>query len=169
MIDWRGFRRRLKEFSDGDHRGTSPETFATWFCSLYDTYMRLGGDFLTLGPVLTANVPLMQNVLLASMYGGFSETRPYRYNWMITCGDAVRAYWTGAVLTPVPFPGGITISNVVTNPGLFPTTNIYEAYSVDPFLDTLISNMQIHLSTLQGLIIAQVGPVTSPFTWVGYQ
>lgn len=168
MVNWQFFRSQLQAYALRDHRGTTVESFVPWFVQLYDTTMRSGGDILTRGPVLVGNISVMQSVLLAGMYSGFSQTQLGAYNWMETCGNAVKAYWTAAPLALIPGIVGLPLVNTVTNPGFFPTTNIYTAYSVDTFINVLVGNMQLHLTTLEGLIISQVGPITSPFKWIGY-
>lgn len=167
-ISWPAFENSIRSYARGDQRGKTVYSFASWFTALYDTTMRSGGDSITQGPVLVGNVAAMQSVLISGMQSGFAATQLGQYNWMLTCGAAVQAYWTGAQLALIPGPWGLPVSNMVVSPGVFPPTNTYIAYSIDPFITTLVANMRAHLATLQGVVVSVVGFTVIPFPWIGY-
>ena len=162
----------------------SLDDFASKIVTEYDAAVKRGTDLLNAVPIQKGNTEAMKSVLVGILTGNSAmqsgQTDIGKY------GPAFQAYWTGAVgaLFPppaIPAPGTMqniaSTQHIIVNPGSWslkiPTP---PTLSTKTFVDLLALGAQVHLTTVQGLIITNslypTAPAPTPgpgvVNWTGY-
>ena len=138
------------------------QDFAKKLTDEYDLLIRRGFQTINNIPLQTPNKPLMLTLMNVACLTSLTK-RSGKHNFIDDIGKAVLGYWTGATLVvgiPPIIPASFAVSNISTtsafviNPGIWkPVGPINPTDDSSVFLDRLISSMQTHLTTIQGLYI----------------
>lgn len=148
----------------------SIDDFASAIVREYDSMIKRGTDLLNAVPIQKGNTEAMKSLLVAILNSnnviqqGQIDIGKY--------GPAFQAYWTGAIgaLFPppaIPAPGTIqniaSNTHVIANPGSW-TLKIPmpPTLSTKTFIDILALAAQVHLTTVQGLIVTTSLYPTAP-------
>lgn len=161
------------------------QDFAKKLTDEYDLLIRRGFQTINNIPLQTPNKPLMLTLMNVACLTSLTK-RSGKHNFIDDIGKAVLGYWTGATLVvgiPPVIPASFAVSNISTtsafviNPGIWkPVGPINPTDDSSVFLDRLISSMQTHLTTIQGLYITislypgfpQVPPAPGVRTFKGF-
>lgn len=173
MIDWNSFKNPMRSYFRS-LSASNTEDVAEIISSYYDSTVRRGGELVANNFVTKGNRELLKSQIQYTLIRGLSVKQGI-YNSLLEISRGFVSYWTGAQLSTVsPPPGAIAVvSNIVTNPGIeqgIPTSFVND---YDSWLDLFISVAEIHLSTMQGQMVAlyptPTGPVPITIPWIGYK
>jgi hypothetical protein len=151
--------------------------FANYLALEYENALRRGGDRLNGVPILRGNRQLFVSIFLAGLTKG-QNTISDSFNILAELSKALKAYWTGAQLAPlpnptlkpagwpmtIPAPGSIQNiapgipPNIVSNPGqpnpnppkVAPTDKFNQNTNV--FVNPFVNLAKQHLNTVGGVL-----------------
>ena len=158
--------------------------FAQKITSEYDMCIRRGLQTVNNIPIQTPNVALMQTLVTLACTTAIAKQKG-KHTFADDIGKGVLGYWTGGTLVTgippiIPAPGSMlnitSTAAMVTTPGTWtPVGPLSPTDDSGVFLDRLISSMQVHLTTIQGMYMTMslypgAPPVTAPgvLTWTGF-
>jgi hypothetical protein len=163
----------------------NPDVFAKFFTKKYDECIKSGKDVITNNSISKGNKEFMEILLGNWLFSaiGMPTTKAYDL-YFNAFGNAVMAYWAGAILnktlTPLlPAPGSIqnigVVENMVISGGTWPQTVIPPMKNPETFIKTFVTLAKIHLTTILGQCtttsiyppLATTGP--GIIQWVGYK
>lgn len=155
-MPWGSFKSAMAGVMSNWTYGQSMDGWAAKLTSEYDKAVKSGKSNVTSIPLQMGQTSAMQALLTSEL---MSQQQSNSQNLIAICGPAVIAYWTGAMLQPIPpgppCPG--TISNVsvivapVTNPGSWSPVPSPPCDDVNIWLDEFITCAKQHMLTVSGL------------------
>jgi putative chitinase len=164
-MSWDIFKQNILRYSNNPDTLKDTDKVAEIWTTEYDAAVKRGYDSVNFIAVKTGNVELMKPLLKLALDKGLSSKQPY--DLVGAMGDAVRAYWTGAVLNEfpipiIPAPGSVSnisvVSNVVTNTGVWtPQIVLPIDISEIEFSDAQLATSV--LASLEGLSISEANAV----------
>lgn len=179
-MPWGSFKSAMAGVMSNWTYGNSMEGWAAKLTSEYDKAVKSGKTNGTSIPLQLGQVGAMQGLLISELH---TQQVAKSKTLLEICGPAVIAYWTGALISPIPpgppCPG--TIANVsvivapVTNPGSWSSVPDAPCNDVNTWLDRFVSCAKKHMLTVSGLhneislypgSPPTPGPCTQP--WSGY-
>jgi hypothetical protein len=125
-MGWDIFKQNILKYANNPDTLPDTATVAWVWATEYDAAVKRGYDTVNLVSVKQGNVDLMTDLLKIALDGGLASKQPY--DLVGAMGDAVKAYWSGAVLNEfpipiIPAPGSTsniaTTANIVLNPGVW--------------------------------------------------
>jgi hypothetical protein len=123
-MSWGIFKQNILRYANDPKSLKDTEDIARVWATEYDAAVKRGYDNVNLVSVKQGNVDLMTELLKIAFDRGLTSKQPY--DLVGAMGDAVKAYWSGAVLNEfpipvVPAPGSTsniaTTTNIVLNVG----------------------------------------------------
>jgi hypothetical protein len=184
-MSWAIFKSNVQRVANSPESIPDIDTVANLYATEYDAAIKRGRDLINQIPLQQGNVTILESLIRLALLNG-QNNPSLSFSLISEMGNAVIAYWTGAIMTPfpipvIPAPGTIqnisVTSNIVLNPGTWaPTPPIQPTNSTTPFIDLFISTATLHLSTITGIIntVSLYPTVPSPtpgpgvINWVGY-
>ena len=161
-MSWSVFKQTLKLTMSRPEIVSSPDVFAETLATAYLSAVSLGTDLLNLSRLQRGNYDVMKALFKLALLKGISTQPPQRFSLVNELGEGVKAFWSGAQMTPfpiplIPAPGSISnvsvVSNIVVNPGIWPKfPPLFPTRNTDIFIDQFILASIIHLFSIQGVI-----------------
>lgn len=183
-MSWQIFKNNLVSFSKNVNAINSIDVVAKKWADEYDACIKRGGvKYLNQIPLTNSpNKESMQNLFALAFKTGLSSTVPY--SLVTEMGRGVLAYWGGASLQAIipGIPAAGTSVNLASNTNYISSVGVWNPVPPTPptkevgiLIDSFILAAQLHLSTLQGVIITtslsiSVPPLPMPglIFWTGY-
>lgn len=162
----------------------SVRDFADILVREYDGLIKRGTDLLNQVPIQKGNTETMKSILVAILTSN-SAIKSGQID-IGKFGPAFQAYWTGAIgaLFPpptIPAPGTMqniaSSTHIISNPGQWSIKlPLPPTLQIKTFIDILCLAIQVHLTTVQGLIITTslypTAPAPTPgpgvVNWTGF-
>ena len=158
--------------------------FAKKLTTEYDQCVRRGYQTINNIPIQKPNVELMETLVNLACQISLTKQSGL-HTFADDIGKGVMGYWTGATLTIgippiIPAPGSIanisTTAAIVSVPGTWtPLGPLNPTDDCGLFLDKLISGLQIHLTTIEGIYMTISSYPAVPIfiapgvlTWTGF-
>ena len=163
-MSWGIFKQNILRYANDPKSLKDTEDIARVWATEYDAAIKRGYDNVNLVSVKQGNVDLMTELLKIAFDRGLTSKQPY--DLVGAMGDAVKAYWSGALLNEfpipiVPAPGSTsniaTTTNIVLNVGIWPPQIIIP--SVDASAAEL-SEEQLSASIVASLDGLPIGEAT---------
>lgn len=156
-MSWSGFKSAMASVMKNHDFGKDYPGWAGKLTTEYDKAVKAGKTNVTNIPLQMGQTSAMRALLTTHLQ---TQQNSKQKTLLEICGPAVIAYWTGAMIMPIPpgppCPG--TISNVsvivapVTSPGSWsPPPSDKPTDDVNEWLDRFISCAKKHMNTVSGL------------------
>lgn len=184
-MSWSIFKSNVLRKTNTDNNNSVDEVAKIW-AEEYDAAIKRGKDLVNLESIQTGNKSIMETLFKVALLNGLSAQPGQPFSLVSEFGNGVKAYWTGAQMSPfpiplIPAPGSIqniaVNSNIVTNPGTWPPQPpILPNDNPGLMVDQFILAATIHLSTISGIInttslypaVPTPTPAPGVIPWVGY-
>lgn len=139
-MSWEIFRSNILRYANDPNTLKDVDTVAKLWATEYDRAIKSGFDTIHFIKLKKGNVDIMEQLIKVALLKGQSSTAPY--DLVGEMGNAVKAYWAGAIMNEapiptIPAPGAVSnvsvVSNIVTNPGTWtPVVNGVAINSLEP-------------------------------------
>jgi len=184
-MSWAIFKSNVQQVADNPGSIQDIGRVANLYATEYDSAIRRGRDLINQVSIQQGNVSAMESLINLALLNGQNNPSP-SFSLITEMGNAVLAYWTGAIMSPFPIPAlpapgtvqNISVtSNIVLSPGTWtPVPPTQPSNSTSPFIDLFISTATTHLSTISGIIntvsLYPTAPTPTPgpgvINWTGY-
>lgn len=184
-MSWSLFKSNILRKTSTDNDNSVDNIAAIW-ADEYDAAIKRGKDIVNLETIQQGNKSILETLFKVALLQGLSTQPGQSFSLVSEFGNGVKAYWTGAQMSPFPIPllpapGSIqniaVNSNLVTNPGTWPPQPpIPPNDNTGILVDQFILAATIHLTTVSGLIqttsLYPAAPAPAPapgvIPWVGY-
>lgn len=166
-MSWNTFKGMMKPYMDNPNGVKSKEAFAKQFTLAYDTAIRTGsvsirgfGGFPL--PVSKGNTETMESLMIAACAIAQTKTESGQHTWLKDIGMAVKGYWTGVQLTPIPpsIPPIGAFQNVALNSGTAMGTGVWPqtppetpSNTTDTFLNLFVIYAISHLASINFSVV----------------
>jgi hypothetical protein len=123
-MSWAIFKANILRYANDPDSLQDIDSVARLWAKEYDAAIKRGFDTVNFVTIKKGNVEIMQELIKAALLKGQTSKQPY--DLVAGMGNAVKAYWAGAIMNEIPIPilpapGAVSnvsvVSNVVTTPG----------------------------------------------------
>lgn len=161
-MSWNTFKGMMKPYMDNPSSVVSKEQFAKQFTLAYDTAIRTGSVSIR-GfsgfplPVSKGNTEIMETLMISACAIAQTKTQSGQHTWLKDIGMAIKGYWTGVQLTPVPpsippigaFQNVSLDSGTALGSGVWPQTPPeFPSDTTDMFLNLFVGYATAHLASI---------------------
>jgi hypothetical protein len=138
-MSWAIFKANILRYANDPNSLQDIDSVARLWAKEYDAAIKRGFDTINFVTLKKGNVEVMEELIKAALLKGQTSREPY--DLVGSLGNAVKAYWAGAIMneTPIPLvpaPGSTSnisvVSNVVINPGTWTPPQISPPSIVTP-------------------------------------
>jgi hypothetical protein len=123
-MSWAIFKANILRYANNPNSLQDIDTVAKIWAREYDAAIKRGFDTVNLITIKRGNLEILEQLIKVALRKGLLSNQPY--DLVGEMGNAVRAYWSGAIMNEIPIPlvpavgatSNITvIANIVVNPG----------------------------------------------------
>jgi hypothetical protein len=141
-MSWALFKANILRYANDPDSLQDIDSVARLWAKEYDAAIKRGYDTINFVTIKRGNVEIMEELIKAALLKGQTSREPY--DLVGAMGNAVKAYWAGAILNEVPIPlvpaPGATanisvVSNVVINPGTWTPPTSKPSVGISPNLN----------------------------------
>ncbi len=125
-MSWALFKANILRYANDPDSLQDIDSVARLWAKEYDAAIKRGFDTVNFVTLKQGNVQILEELFKAALLKGQTSRQPY--DLVGEMGNAVKAYWAGAIMNEVPIPilpaPGSTsnisvVSNIVVNPGVW--------------------------------------------------